>query len=294
MADRTTNADGEGFAAGDLPALYRTADAQATAAERRFVALVQGEIVLPLLAVALTAVTPVATDSKWLGYAAAAALVVAAILHVIERTSGVEEIWLNARACAEEIKSLAWRYAMAVAPFDGDTADSTLLERLRSVAASFPQLVPPAEREQITAAMRRIHGASPAERAAIYTAGRVVDQQGWYRRKALALTTASDRWDIVFFVAAIATVVAGVIVPVTEWGAPIAGVGAAAAGSVLGWTGVRRLTANANRYRRMATNLALDEEIAPSAESTDQWTRYVLNVEERLGAERAGWLSARV
>ena len=170
-----------------MPALYAAADAQARSAQRKFVRLQLAEIALPLIGVALGVLLPIVEPWKWLGLAASAVVAAAALLRVVERTSQVENVWYSARSCAETIKSRAWCFAVAAAPFppelDENAATVAFIESLRAISSDFAGLEPPEPGEEISAAMRLLRESPFAIRSQSYVDGRLVDQHQWYAAK---------------------------------------------------------------------------------------------------------------
>ncbi|HET9728335.1 MAG TPA: DUF4231 domain-containing protein [Acidimicrobiia bacterium] len=284
-------------AAMELPALYLAADRQAAAAERRFTRLVLLEIALPVITVVFSSVATVTGPTRWLGYAAVFTIAIVGALRVVERTSQIELQWYRARSFAEDVKSLAWRFAMEAPPFppdmDGRDAETQFLERLRALTRHQTGLAPPDAGDEITTSMRQLRGMTLPERAVAYRDSRLRDQQRWYQQRARRLALAGQRWDVAFFLCVASTIVAGTIVVATANAAPVAGIASAAAGAVIGWTGVRRLTGTSGLYARMATELSLEQSAAPQHCTPGEWSVYVDAVERQLGREHAQWRSAR-
>jgi hypothetical protein len=283
----------------DMPSLYLAADYDATHAQKRFVYLQILEIVMPLAGVTLGVVLAYfQPNRKWLGLAAAALVAVAAVLRVIERTSGVESVWYRSRSCAETIKSLAWRYAAGVSPFpldapDGAT-DAAFIEQLRLAAANYPTITPPSG-EEISSGMRQMRKQPLPVRIDAYARGRLIDQDRWYARKAIQANAAARRWDGLFYILVGAAVVAGVlIVAEHDSAAVLVAIAGAAAGAVLTWSSIRRLSSNAHIYRQVATDLSFYRSLVPTADKPDEWDRFVTAVEQRIATENQRWQAARL
>ncbi len=282
----------------DMPALYRVADADATDAQRRFIRLQLAEILLPLAGVVFGVVLAHYEKSwHWVGLVAAGIVAVAALLRVIERTSGVEPLWYRSRSCAETIKSLAWRYAVGTSPFPTDMADQDVvalfIDDLRHAAETYPN-VSPAVGDEITAAMRELRSQPLAVRIDAYTRGRLIEQDHWYARKARQANASAQRWDNSFYVLVAASVLAGVLMLTANFAVMLVVIAGAAAGAVLTWASVRRLSSNAHIYRAVATDLSLLRSLVPAADKPDEWDHFVTSVEQRIAKENQRWQAARL
>jgi hypothetical protein len=283
---------------GDMPSLYRVADIDATNAQKRFLRFQLAEILLPLVGVAFGVVLAHFEKSwKWVGLVAGGIVAVAALLRVLERTSGVEALWYRSRSCAETIKSLAWRYAVGVAPFpldaSDDAANAAFIDHLRHAAQNWPN-ASPAIGDEITPAMRVLRSQPLAARIDAYTRGRLVDQDHWYARKAIQANRSARRWDNSFYVLVGASVLAGVVMLTTSAAVIFVVVAGASAGAVLTWSSVRRLSSNAHVYRAVATDLSFFRSLVPNADKPDEWDHFVTAVEQRIAAENQRWQAARL
>jgi hypothetical protein len=285
----------------DMPSLYQAADYDAKHAQTRFLYLQGVEIVLPLCGVALGVVLAHYEKGRaadYLGLAAAGLVALAAVLRVIERTSAVESVWYRSRSCAEAIKALAWRYAVGVSPFPLDATDEATNEafvaQLRIAAENYPILTPPSG-DEITNGMRQLRKQPLGVRIDAYARGRLIDQDRWYARKAIQANAAARRWDGAFYALVGAAVVAGALIFADRDSAAIAVVIAgAAAGAVLTWSSVRRLSSNAHTYRQIATDLSFYRSLVPTADQPEKWDDFVATVEQRIATENQRWQAARL
>jgi hypothetical protein len=283
-----------------LPAIYVAADEQATSAQRRFMRLIRGQIAFPIAGVTLSVLPVVVTsyDLTVLGVVASAAVAGAVTLRIAQQTSHIESVWYRARASAETIRSLAWRYAVCAAPFGAelapDDSDALFVDRLRAVTSEFPDLAAPAAGEEITPRMRELRASPQAVRTQAYVQGRLVDQHVWYRDRALRAAKASTRWDALFYLLALAAVIGGFALVRYNYAAPVISIAGAGVGAIVAWTGVRRYSSAAHSYAQVATDLSFAESLIRHEETTRQWSEFVGKVEDSIAQERMHWIAARL
>lgn len=282
--------------AADLPATWAAAEAQAEAMQRRFHLLVGGQVLLPLVGITVGALA-----NAWLGIVAAVAAVTAATLRLVQRSSSVETSWYEARATAETVKSLAWRYAVRAAPFadpdeQDESVDTRFAEELGEVVSERELLLPPAATGEITPAMRALRNADPQRRHESYLRNRVADQLEWYAARARRFGSLANVWDVLFYVLAAATIVAGVLlaaeVDVPRLGTVVS-FAAGASGAAIAWSGVRRYQSQGRAYARVASQLSLRSVTAVHEDTPEKWVAFVDGVEDILSREHEQWRSTR-
>jgi len=277
----------------------RAAEIQARSSHRRFLRLMRAQIALPLVGVAIG--TLERDDLPLLGVVAAVATAVLVLLRLVQRSSEVEHAWYDSRAAGEEIKSLAWRYAVLGAPFDGDAdtdaADERFLSELAKVAERWDQLAPPDGSDEITGAMRAVRAAPAGDRRAVYVKQRVVDQIEWYGDRSRHDDALARRWDLAFYGLAGAAVVAGIAIGSTRHVnaalAAILGLAAAGAGAVIAWVGIRRYASLSHSYSSVAKQLSLSAARARSCDTDAEWVALVDEIERAIARENTHWWTAR-
>ncbi len=288
MATMTLNSD-------DLPVTYRVTDAEAGRAESRFITIVRGEILLPLVGVAA------GLASAWVspvGVVSAVAVAFVAILRVLHRSSHSDSRWYELRAAAESVKSTAWRYSVHAAPFDApsqtdEDAERLFLQELDEATAelSFP---PPIEGgDEITDAMRALRVAPIDEQRDAYLAGRLQDQLAWYSAAARRNEAYGLRFEVLHLVIVGVVVVAGALVVAGADIAPLLTIGAGTAGAAVAWSDVRRYRALSRAYAHTAHRLTLLRSRARVEDTPNEWITFVSDVERTIDAEHAQWRAAR-
>jgi hypothetical protein len=217
------------------------------------------------------------------------------VAKVLNRRRGYESRWIQARAVAEQTKSLTWRYIAGAVPFGepraGDRFES-MVERLTDAGSLTPPAGPAGSQgpNQITPAMAGLRAAPVAAIRETYLAARLDDQVDWYARKARRSGELSTRWyrtGLVIKAVALAAAICAVF-----W-LPIAGVvglcttlGASAlAASRLGrHEDVRR------RYAQAERDLAALRDAIAAARTRAELADAVQAAEEVISREHAIWV----
>src|SRR5487761_2383491 len=194
----------------DMPPLFHDADQRAIRAQKFFFGWLQWELIFLGLGVlvgafngSLTQIGPVSllvppflvagfriTTLSAFEIAEAILLAVALSMRLIRVISRPEQLWYEARAVAESVKSIAWRYAVGGEPFQEanspERLDAIVTDRFGGIRADLSRYKVPdrvLQQHQITLAMRTVRALPLSERKRIYRMDRVENQQGWYERK---------------------------------------------------------------------------------------------------------------
>jgi hypothetical protein len=285
-----------GLAASDLPATWAATEAQARAAQRRYVLLMRGQILLPLVGVTVGALA-----ASVLGIVATAAGVLTATLRLLQRSSSVETVWYESRATAEAAKSLAWRYSVRGSPFDApdqsdEAADELFATELGKIVSDRDLIAPPDASGEVTPGMRALRASPQDVRREAYVRERVRDQLNWYSHRARRDASVADRWDTAFYVLTGIAIVAGVLltadVDISALG-PAVSLAAGSSGAVIAWVGVRRFTSLSRSYSKVASQLSMRDVVAVHKDTPEEWIAFVDDVEQILSREHEQWRSTR-
>jgi hypothetical protein len=295
MTDDTTPMATRTLDFADLPMTFRVTDAEAGRAEGRFVTIIRGEILLPLVGIAA------GVASVWVsavGVVTAVAVAFLAVLRVLHRSTHSDSRWYELRAAAEAVKSAAWRYSVRAAPFDApaqtdEDAERLFLQELDEATAelSFP---PPIEGgDEVTNAMRALRNAPIDEQRSAYLEGRLQDQLAWYSAAARRNEAYSLRFEVLHLLIVGIVVVAGALVVAGVDIAPLLTIGAGTAGAAVAWADVRRYRALSRSYAHTARRLTLLRSRARVEDTPGEWIAFVADVERVIDAEHAQWRAAR-
>ncbi|MFC9324831.1 DUF4231 domain-containing protein [Kitasatospora sp. NPDC057015] len=289
-----------------LPEPFWTADKASLRGQRQTLRWYRGQIVMLVLAAVVSTVPGPSRrgDADVTPLFSVAAFLAAGYFWYRLRQGNPQGRWYEARAAAESVKTLAWKYTVRAWPFDGP-ADSAEVERgyllqVADVLKAFedPSVVPPGTVPEITPEMRRVRAAGLVERRTLYLRARVEGQRTWYRARADACESQSVSWGLA---TAALIIIGGAAAVAQAMGAlPVHAFGAcsAAAASVIAWTQLKQLRPLAAAYQLAARELEnvgnqlsdLDLK-GPDAES--RWASLAAEAEDAVSREHTTWRARR-
>jgi hypothetical protein len=287
-----------------LPPLHDSANDASGQAQREHLRLIRISLVLLVVGAGTNVAGALhAGLQPWLLWAAAIMLLVSMILSFVVRERKADRTWFAARALAESVKSMSWRYMTRAEPYhaepDPGAVDAKFREDLKRLIEAekdvFGSLRPPAAGAmQITSDMRRIRLAPLEERLQLYLDARIKDQQTWYARQA----ERNQRNARLFFWLTIAA--QGLAVVSAFWlaGNPdlklrAAPVFAALAAALVAWTQLRRHDELAKAYALAAHELAIILSLAESLSTDEELGRFAKDAENAVSREHTLWLARR-
>lgn len=170
----------------DFPGLYRAADEMSGEAQKHFLGALLTNLVL-----LVAAVMSVINYPHWGAAALQAALLAGALASAVYLAmQRPERLWYSARAVAESIKTLTWRYVSRAEPFheDDDTTKKHILDKLAQVIRQNPgvsdKLISHISAHQITDRMKSLRADDFEIRRTTYVEHQINDQLKWYSSKA--------------------------------------------------------------------------------------------------------------
>jgi hypothetical protein len=287
---------------------FGIADATAAWGQRTHLRLTRLELGLLILAAASGLVsTPVGDRDIDLGGLLAVILFALTLaLRAYRLSTRPTRTWQDARAAAESIKTLCWKYAAGSRLFppelDDAAADQLFVERLREVLSTLRELatVQPAAttHEEITPWMRTLRAAPLEARRTAYERKRIEDQQRWYAGKSAFNQRQSQRWGLVVLGLEFVGVVVGAV---KAFGllssgstggvllALVATLGAAAAA----WVQAKQYATLASAYAIADEELAAIRVLATHATGETAWAEFVDSAETAISREHTMWRASR-
>lgn len=282
----------------DFPGLYQAADAKAQEAQQKHFLSVVGYSGLLLIA-SLFAFW--AKDPDPLFKVISTVLFFLSLgLMIWQKTEKLEEVWYNARAVAESVKTTTWRFMTKSSPYERADAEADQLFRkdILEILKQNEVLVRKLKAEMagakaISAIMKDARHLPLAERVQWYKTERIEDQQKWYSKKEFE----NRKMGNLMFVVAIA--LHGIAIGLLLWNIkepslimPVSVIGVAAS-AVLGWMQAKKYNELASSYSQTAHEIALikceDETITSEA----QFSEYVLNCEGAFSREHTQWVARK-
>ena len=229
------------------------------------------------------------------GLLALVAFSVALVVEILLWTQQPERDWHSGRAVAESIKTLAWRYAVAGAPFPADVARPRALfqQRVGEVVAQSEQRLPlDNDDPSATAAMTALREAPFEQRRTTYLENRLQEQKEWYTGKARADRRWAMRWRMALVVGEVLAIVLAGGRAFNVWEVDYSGILAAAVASGAAWLATRRHSSQATGYSLAARELVLVRAALLEADERS-WAEAVAEAEETISREHRTWLASR-
>lgn len=258
-----------------FPAVYRRAgDASATAQN----AFVRSSGVRLLALCAAGVLAEFDRMATWVAVAFGLALV----LELAAALRRPEREWYGARAGAESVKTLAWRYAMGAAPFPRDVADPDALfaRRVHDILG---------HSDHATDAMRDARASSLEARRALYRRERVADQLQWYERKAHQNERRARAWSVVLVLVEAGAFVAALLRAMGKIDFDLFGIVGTLGAAAAAWTQTRQHATLAAAYAVAAKELGMVAERIDDARDEAEWARFVADAEDAMSREHTMW-----
>jgi protein-S-isoprenylcysteine O-methyltransferase Ste14 len=284
-----------------FPALFDAADRKAVDAQRDLLTATQVRLA-GLLGAAFFGLFTWKIDAipgDWAGIVAAISFGIALLAEIFILRNEPARVWYDARAAAESVKTLTWRYAVGGNPFPRSladrAADALFLQQLRSILGVVRNLNLdlPAEVAQISPWMRDLRQQTLADRRAIYVRDRVQDQQAWYARKAQWNSVRASRWTMGMIVAEFGGLAAAILKAVGIVENDLLGLAGAVVAVMLAWLETRQHRSLAAAYSVAAYELRMLREEMPSEQAEHEWAAFVADSEEAFSREHTLWKSTR-
>ncbi|MBD8637680.1 DUF4231 domain-containing protein [Stenotrophomonas sp. CFBP 13725] len=277
----------------EFPALYRSADDLAACEQGRFFNLLKANLALLLLGAALS----IGSMDHWaVALLQAIALLMALVISVALYSTRADRIWYAARALAESIKTLTWRFVSRAEPFDDadDAAEKILQARLRATLNQNRELagrfLMNLDGRQITDQMRKRRGDQLEVRMETYRIHRISDQRAWYAEKARENARRSKRFFMVVVLAnglAVVSALLKIKYPLFHyWPTELL---VTLASGVLAYTQSKRFSELAASYALTAHEIGMVEEQLVKVSGEHEFSLFVGDAENAFSREHTQW-----
>ncbi|MGP5700879.1 DUF4231 domain-containing protein [Glutamicibacter arilaitensis] len=283
----------------DLPGYFNAADTASMQSQKMTLCLNRLRLIGALSAAIFAAFS--FSLGRWDVFAlfSLVGFLVAIIAELLLITGSYEKDWYQARAGAESVKTLSWRYSVGADPFFTHLSEkeaeflfkNRVSEVSRAIAKNALSLVE--DGSSPTEAMKKIRSSSLAERRSIYLKDRNIKQFNWYRDKAENNKKASVRWrGLLIGAEAIAIVLATARV-FGGWDIDFAGILSAIIGAGAAWLALKQHTSLSAAYALTAVELEKQKHALEIVELEEEWSRSVSDAEEAISREHTMWLASR-
>lgn len=215
-------------------------------------------------------------------------------------------VWQDARAAAESIKTLCWRYAVGSKLFpvgmDPADTDQLFIKRLQEILGGLRNL--PAVRsegegqEEITPWMRSLRGAPLDLRRNAFDQARLESQQRWYAARTALNTRRLWRWHLIVIGLEFLGVIAGSLktfglLSLTWNSGDLLGLAATLGAAATAWAQTRQYATLSAAYAIASEELSAIRALLPHADSEAEWEEFVDSAEGAISREHTMWRASR-
>jgi hypothetical protein len=278
----------------DLPALYQVASAASSDSQRQFFLCVSANLLCIVVAAVLSP-----TEIDWSGLQLMQSIVLivglAATLYLFLRDP--QSDWYGARALAESVKTVTWRYIMQAEPYDVSKATDNFLTSLQELLEdnnSIGHKITSFVGEPVTEEMKRVRQLNLSDRKSFYLQHRIEDQLKWYTDKSRYNKTRASRWlktIVLFYSVALLMAMSRLKYPNFEfWWIEML---VALAGSSLAWTQIKRYQELSSSYALTAHEISILKEKLNSINSVREFSLFVGDTENAFSREHTQWRARR-
>jgi hypothetical protein len=281
----------------DFPALYRSADDLSLKSQKDFFCVLR----IHLVALVFAAILSIVSIPHW----SVAAFQLLALLGALGCSIYMfairpDRFWYEARAVAESIKTITWRYVCRAEPFhdDDSSAHNYFRQTLEQIVGQNREvcelLTQHLDGQQFTPVMEQMRGRQLDERRETYADCRIKDQLIWYAKKAVF----NRRMKKCFFwaligvnaIAVMCAVLRMVYVNHQYWPTDVF---VAMAASFLSWMQAKRFSELAASYALAAHEISLIKEQSLSPDSPKEFSLFVNNAENAFSREHTLWVARK-
>lgn len=208
--------------------------------------------------------------------------------------------WYSARAIAESVKTMTWRYISKAEPFNrSETEDrdrfilglKQVLDQNKEISK---KLIGGQSTMQITKEMIRLRTRAFSDRLNFYVENRVAEQCDWYAKKANENNQKANKyfWLLIFvnILAIIFSLARLFYLDSPFWPTDFF---IAIAASLLGWIQAKRYTENSASYALATHEISLIREQALSVKTPNDLSLYVGDAENAFSREHTQWAARK-
>ncbi len=282
-----------------LPGLYLSAEQASLKAQAAYYHSLRAYLILLLTATLISFYWP---RSPYAIIISALLFLITLAILVYIRVKRPDDVWYNARAVAESVKTRAWRWMMRAEPYENcksiDIVSRKFIDDLKAILIQNQNLSDALEANSgidapITVAMKNIREKTLTERLEIYKKYRIDDQSNWYARKSMFNKLRARQWfwvSVFFHFGAILMLMYRILNPIASL--PIE-VFATTASAALTWLQSKKHNELNSSYTLAAHEIALIKGGAPSKVTEKKISDFVLNSENAFSREHTLWLARK-
>jgi SMODS and SLOG-associating 2TM effector domain 1/SMODS and SLOG-associating 2TM effector domain 3 len=278
----------------ELPTLYKAASVCSASSQRAFFGCLFANLLFLTTTIALSKFS----DTHWIvGFVQALLLLagLAALLYL--SIANPQRDWYAARALAESVKTMTWRFCMRAEPYDIPRAKEHFIENLSSVLkdnSTISHKIKTFSGKQVPDQLEQIRASSQNERVTVYLEHRIIDQLNWYTNKSELNGRRSKQFFVtISLLYGIAIVLAFARVKIETMDFWYVDLITVFAGSALTWLQSKRHQELAASYALTAHEIGLlKEKIRPDMRLSD-FSAFIGDAENAFSREHTQWRARR-
>lgn len=288
----------------NYPGIKQGADDASQRSQRYYTRLFLANLLIGIVAALITIYNFEQDEPKIYIYIVTLVLLIANLaLTVLIKYLKFEEIWYQARAVAESVKTLTWRYSTCSENFESNRTlhevDTNFKNAIQAIKDQFPELLAFINSDYlaialITQRMTDLRNLTWKKRLDIYITDRIDDQINWYSKKAGFNKKNKIRWLSIIILCQTFSVVSCIfliIFPKSAWN--LVGFFTTMAASAVAWLELKQYQSLIQAYNTACTELNLIRTIGDSINSELEFTQFVLDSENAISREHTMWLAQR-
>lgn len=284
----------------DYPGLYQAANSESIRTQKIYFTAMRWFLILLILGSIYSLYT---VDSKLIAIIAAVLFILSLSLSIFMAYKRHDRTWYSARAVAESVKTLTWRYMMCAEPYlksmpERDVRNSFLsdleaiLKENRDVTKELCN--ENASSDAISSMMEKIRASERPQRLSLYTKCRVEEQRNWYKNKSRFNKDCTAKW---FFILVslngVAILCALLRIGFTSWTFLPTEVFAVAAASSVSWLQAKRFNELSTSYALAAHEITIIMARMHSISTDEDFYKYVSDTENAFSREHTQWTARR-
>jgi SMODS and SLOG-associating 2TM effector domain 1/SMODS and SLOG-associating 2TM effector domain 3 len=215
-------------------------------------------------------------------------------------TARPDQKWYAARAVAESIKTVTWRFITRAEPFGGTVETDlnqfrntlrSILKQNKEVAARATQYL---NEPQITDSMLELRQRSATDRLAYYVDHRISEQRLWYAKKAKANERLSKMFFVLLMITNAVLVCLSLLrISYPEWPFWPTEALIAIAAALLSWMQSKKFSELSAAYALAAQEIGIVKEQSASVKTDSELSAFVGDSENAFSREHTQWIARK-
>lgn len=277
----------------DFPSFFHSADELSKAQQKKFYIHFAGHLILLALATTLSFITPATILSSMVQ-----AIIIAFVFYCsyILYSQRPDQQWYGARALAESLKTISWRYMTKAEPFHIDDCNEVFESKVKEMIQQNTEIkknMLPKATPIISAEMKKFRNSEFLTRKDRYKLERIQDQFNWYTNKAKFNIKRSEIFFIILLSINAITLVLAITriwnLDATFW---ITDFFIASACGILSWIQAKKYSELAASYNQTAHDISFSLNTIDRIKEED-FSKFIGDTENAFSREHTQWLARK-